>query len=128
MEQFSVFIGVYLCFNGLLARPIVTSFTLKSHTMPEQKKIGRYIVESLLGEGAMGSVFKATDPFIKRIVAIKIVKLDATTNEKERKEFLDRFKQEAEISGHLSRPHIVAIYGTKISKIECFKWIIRSTI
>ena len=78
--------------------------------MPEQKKIGRYIVESLLGEGAMGSVFKATDPFIKRTVAIKIVKLDATTSDEERKEFLERFEQEAEISGHLSHPNIVAIY------------------
>ncbi|MDJ0836981.1 MAG: serine/threonine-protein kinase [Acidobacteriota bacterium] len=78
--------------------------------MTEFKKIGRYVVENLLGEGAMGSVFRAHDPFIKRTVAIKIVKLDASSNEEEAQEFLERFKQEAQISGHLNHPNIVAIY------------------
>jgi len=78
--------------------------------MPELDKIGRYIVEHLLGEGAMGSVFKAQDPFIKRTVAIKIVKLDASANEDEAHEFLERFQLEAQISGHLNHPNIVAVY------------------
>ena len=78
--------------------------------MPDFKNIGRYIVEHLLGEGAMGSVFRAKDPFIKRTVAIKIVKLDASANEEEVGEFLKRFQLEAQISGHLNHPNIVSIY------------------
>ena len=78
--------------------------------MNEIKKIGRYIVRDLLGEGAMGSVFKAEDPFIKRTVAIKIVKLDQARSEADTEEFFERFKQEAQISGHLNHPNIVAIY------------------
>ena len=41
------------------------------------KTIGRYEIKRLLGAGAMGSVYLAEDPRIKRKLAIKVVKLDA---------------------------------------------------
>lgn len=72
--------------------------------------IGRYQVVRLLGEGAMGSVVLAEDPKIKRKVAIKLVKLDAVRSEADRHEFLMRFQREAEVSGLLNHPGIVAIY------------------
>ncbi len=78
--------------------------------MSESKKIGRYLVERLLGEGAMGNVFKATDPYIKRAVAIKTVKLDQSQDEKDIKEFQERFTLEAQISGHLNHPNIVSVF------------------
>lgn len=78
--------------------------------MSENRQIGRYIVQGLLGEGAMGNVFRAQDPLIKRTVAIKTVKLDPSRNEKENQEFYDRFFQEARISGHLHHPNIVSIF------------------
>ncbi|MCB1043939.1 MAG: serine/threonine protein kinase [Acidobacteria bacterium] len=74
------------------------------------KTIGRYVVQSLLGEGAMGSVYKAFDPVIKRVVAIKTIKLDQSRNEIDQKEFVQRFFQEAQISGILNHPNIVSIY------------------
>ncbi len=72
--------------------------------------IGRYLVQRVLGEGAMGSVLLAEDPRIKRKVAIKVVKMDAIRNDKDRVEFLARFEREAEVSGLLNHPGIVAIY------------------
>ncbi len=78
--------------------------------MSENKQIGRYLVQSLLGEGAMGKVYRAEDPLINRTVAIKTVKLDPSRNEEENKEFYDRFYQEARISGHLHHPNIVSIF------------------
>jgi len=78
--------------------------------MSETKKIGRYIVQSLLGEGAMGSVYKALDPVIKRTVAIKTIKLDHSRNQKDANEFYERFMQEAQISGTLNHPNIVSIF------------------
>lgn len=72
--------------------------------------IGRYEVRRLLGAGAMGSVWLAEDPRIKRKVAIKTVKLDALRSEADRHEFMMRFQREAEISGLLNHPGIVAIY------------------
>lgn len=78
--------------------------------MSETKEIGRYIVQSLLGEGAMGSVYKALDPMIKRTVAIKTIKLDHSRNQRDADEFYERFMQEAQISGTLHHPNIVSIF------------------
>ena len=72
--------------------------------------IGRYQVLRLLGSGAMGSVVLAEDPRIKRKVAIKLMKVDAAKSESDRHEFLLRFQREAEVSGLLNHPGIVAIY------------------
>ncbi len=72
--------------------------------------IGRYQVLRLLGSGAMGSVVLADDPRIKRKVAIKVMKLDAVRTEADRHEYLARFQREAEVSGLLNHPGIVAIY------------------
>lgn len=74
------------------------------------KTIGRYQVLRLLGSGAMGSVVLAEDPRIKRKVAIKLMKLDAANTEADRHEYLARFQREAEVSGLLNHPGIVAIY------------------
>ena len=79
-----------------------------SENLPQT--IGRYQVLRLLGGGAMGSVVLAEDPKIKRKVAIKLVKLDSVRNEADRHEFLLRFQREAEVSGVLNHPGIVAIY------------------
>ncbi|MCB1049087.1 MAG: serine/threonine protein kinase [Acidobacteria bacterium] len=74
------------------------------------KTIGRYVVQSLLGEGAMGSVYKAFDPVIRRVVAIKTIKMEQSRTEADQAEFMQRFFQEAQISGILNHPNIVSIY------------------
>jgi tRNA A-37 threonylcarbamoyl transferase component Bud32 len=74
------------------------------------RMIGRYQVLRLLGSGAMGSVVLAEDPRIKRKVAIKLMKLDAVRTEADQQEYLARFQREAEVSGLLNHPGIVAIY------------------
>jgi tRNA A-37 threonylcarbamoyl transferase component Bud32 len=73
-------------------------------------KIGRYEVESLLGEGAMGSVFKARDPIIKRTVAIKTIKMQHFELESEKELFLRRFANEAQVCGKLNHPNIVMLF------------------
>ncbi len=39
----------------------------------EMKKIGKYEIRATIGEGGMGTVYKAFDPFLKRDVAIKVI-------------------------------------------------------
>lgn len=74
---------------------------------PEQ--IGRYRVERVLGRGAMGIVYKAHDPEIDRPVAIKLVRSDLLDGE-EHKDYLARFRREAQAAGRCVHPNIVAIY------------------
>ncbi|BDU76794.1 serine/threonine-protein kinase [Mesoterricola sediminis] len=83
-------------------------------------QIGRYEIKGLLGAGAMGAVYLAEDPRIKRKLAIKVVKLNAIGSEQERKEFLARFQREAEVSGVLNDPGIVTIYDVGDSELGPF--------
>ncbi len=82
--------------------------------------IGRYEIKRLLGSGAMGSVYLAEDPRIKRKVAVKVVKMDAMRSDADRQEFMLRFQREAEISGLLNHPGIVAIYDVGESELGPF--------
>lgn len=70
--------------------------------------LGRYEVIGELGQGAMGVVYKATDPLIDRVVAIKTITLSLA--QEEREEYEARFYQEAKAAGRLSHPNIVTIY------------------
>lgn len=75
--------------------------------MPEiPTTIGRYTVQSTLGYGAMGRVYLAEDPLLKRRLAIKVVRAVG----EERDLALERFKREAEISAQLNHPNVVTIY------------------
>lgn len=70
--------------------------------------LGRYEVIGELGQGAMGVVYKAKDPLIDRVVAIKTINLGLAMDEKE--EYEGRFYQEAKAAGRLNHPNIVTIY------------------
>ncbi len=68
--------------------------------------IGRYQVLELLGQGAMGAVYLAQDPLLKRRLAIKVVK---ETGDQQHGALI-RFQREAEISARLNDPNIITIY------------------
>ena len=70
--------------------------------------LGRYKILSIIGQGAMGVVYKAVDPMIDRTVAIKTVNLNLSRDEIE--EFEARFRQEIKAAGRLNHPNIVTIY------------------
>jgi len=72
--------------------------------------IGRYQITGSLGYGAMGAVYKAFDPLIKRPLAIKTVRLDTPGDSPQHRAFVERFYQEARISGTLSHPGIVTLF------------------
>ena len=68
--------------------------------------IGRYQVKGVIGHGAMGMVYLAEDPLLKRRLAVKVVRAIG----EERDKALERFKREAEISAQLNHPNIVTVY------------------
>ncbi|MBW1679853.1 MAG: CHASE2 domain-containing protein [Deltaproteobacteria bacterium] len=71
--------------------------------------LGRYEVVGELGRGAMGIVYRGTDPKINRTVAIKTVRL-SDFDEEILDEMKSRFFREAESAGLLTHPNIVTIY------------------
>jgi serine/threonine protein kinase len=70
-------------------------------------QFGPYRVESLLGAGGMGAVYRATDTVLGRQVAIKILPVDVAADP----EWVARFRREAQALAALNHPNVGAIYG-----------------
>ena len=72
--------------------------------------VGRYEILEELGQGAMGIVYKAKDPKINRMLAIKTIRFSDEFEADKIREIKERFMREAEIAGKLAHPSIVAVY------------------
>jgi serine/threonine-protein kinase len=81
---------------------------LAVNVQEQTQLLGRYELLSELGQGAMGVVYKARDPVLDRVVAIKTINL--TLPKDELSEYEARFYQEARAAGGLNHPNIVTIY------------------
>ena len=66
----------------------------------------RYTIEALLGQGGMSAVYKANDPNLKRVVAVKLIHSHLATDSK----FILRFEEEATAVAKLRHPNIVQVY------------------
>lgn len=70
--------------------------------------LGRYLIVDRIGQGAMGVVYRARDPIIDRVVALKTI--DPHLSGEALREFNERFFHEAKSAGRLGHPNIVTIY------------------
>src|SRR5579859_2108388 len=70
------------------------------------QKFGDYVIQSLLGKGGMARVYKAVDPNLDRLAAIKVIDPGVADNP----DYTRRFKREAQAIARLSHPNIVSIY------------------
>jgi serine/threonine protein kinase len=73
---------------------------------PKISSIGKYRIIELVGEGAMGVVYRAQDSVLERTVAIKVMNESIARQEDLRKRFL----HEAQAAGSLQHPNVVTIY------------------
>ncbi|MDZ7802852.1 serine/threonine-protein kinase [Thiohalophilus sp.] len=76
----------------------------------QKPMIGRYVIDSELGRGAMGMVYLGHDPKIGRSVAIKTMSLAQEFEGDKLADVKERFFREAETAGRLHHPNIVTIY------------------
>jgi len=76
---------------------------------PEPKRIGRYEIERVLGEGAMGVVYEGRDTRLQRKVAIKTILKSALDSDSAR-EYSTRFAREAQAVARLNHPNIVQVF------------------
>src|SRR5271166_1478545 len=75
-------------------------------TPSKTTKIGKYDVIDIIGRGGMGVVYLAKDPYLDRLVAIKMMNVDVHENT----DFLERFYREAKSTASLQHPNIVTVY------------------
>ena len=88
--------------NGPLEEPVlrVAAALMREGPIAVGSRVGPYEVQSRLGEGGMGTVYKARDTRLGRTVAIKIAHA----------EFTSRFQREARAISSLNHPHICTLY------------------
>jgi len=87
------------------------------HSLPGSVALeGKYVLESRLGEGGMGIVYKAHHKFLKTTRAVKTIKLDLIGNDTS---FVKRFHQEAMAAAAIGHPNIISVldYGLLQEKI-----------
>ena len=79
------------CSEGLRARKVFNNFE----------------VVELIGQGGMGSVFKAYDHTLERMVALKVLRREMSASEEERA----KLEQEARVTASVNHPHVVRVYS-----------------
>src|SRR5437867_2475016 len=75
-------------------------------------RLGPYEVQSAIGAGGMGEVYRARDTRLRRDVAIKILP-EAFAGDPDR---LARFQREAELLAALNHPNVACVYGVEESR------------
>ena len=92
--------------DGSVLRGIVESLTSRV-TLPPGTRLGDYEVQTLLGMGGMGEVYRARDPRLGRDVAIKVLRSPVSNDDPDR---FRRFEREARAAAALSHPNVIAIF------------------
>ena len=81
--------------------------------LPTIGHIGRYALKYRIGEGGLGTVYAAHDPLLSRLIAIKTLNVQLSSEERE--QFNALFLNEARAAGGLSHPHIVTVFDAGVS-------------
>ncbi|MGH3078856.1 MAG: protein kinase domain-containing protein, partial [Gaiellaceae bacterium] len=79
----------------------VTGSELKPGT-----RVSGYRVETLIGRGGMGAVYRAREEGLGRKVALKVIAPELSQDER----FRERFLRESRIAASLDHPHVIPIY------------------
>ena len=77
--------------------------------IPQQQqfaRIGDYVIESQIGSGGMGLIYKAKQISMHRIVALKVLRDNLVSNQK----YLDRFFREVRLLASMEHPNMVRVY------------------
>ena len=80
------------------------------------RRLGKYELHQLLGEGAMGIVWKAYDTVLRRYVALKLL----SASFRKTKDMQERFLREARAAGAIQHANIVTVYDLGESEGQLF--------
>jgi serine/threonine-protein kinase len=100
--------------NGPALRAVLADLRHEPEAQPDNPgpsalpaRVGPYEVEALVGRGGMGRVYRAFDPKLRRVVAIKLLTESLAAEPSAR----NRFKREARVAANIAHEHVVTIHG-----------------
>lgn len=88
-----------------VARPSRTNLTQRTG-----QRLGHFVLQEPLGEGGMGSVYRALDSSLQRYVAVKVLRDGGEGSSGTTSKYTDRLRQEAVSQARLNHPRVVTIY------------------
>ena len=103
--------------SGSGPRPVSGLYMKEAVLQPGDVIGGRYEIQSLLGEGGMGAVYKALDREVERTVALKLIRPELASNPA----ILARFKQELLTAHQVTHKNVIRIYD--LAEAEGVKFI-----
>ncbi len=89
------------------------------HALAPGERVGRYVLEEKLGEGAMGVVYAARDPELDRRVALKMVAAKGRAGEEDLGA-RTRLVNEAQALARLSHPNVVAVHELGLHEDQAY--------
>ncbi len=88
------------------------------------ERMGSYQLESRLGVGGMGEVWRAQHQLLARPAAIKLIRPESLTDDPLRQHvMLTRFEQEAQATAAMQSPHTIDIYDFGIAQSGAFYYV-----
>ncbi len=99
---------------------------MQAVTGPERVVAGRYQLLGWIGQGAMGTVWRAKDLVLTREVAVKEVRLPHEMADHERRVLRERTLREARVSAKLSHPGVVTVYD--VIEADGTAWIVMELV
>ncbi len=92
--------------------------------LAEARKLGCYALESRLGEGGMGEVWRANHCLLARPAAVKFIRPEVVARDPESQgTMLARFEQEAQVTASMSSPHTIQVYDFGIEQGGTFYYV-----
>lgn len=92
--------------------------------LAKAQRMGSYTLETLLGTGGMGEVWRARHQMLARPAAVKLVKPESlATNHHDQQVMLVRFEREAQVTAALQSPHTVQLYDFGIARNGTFYYV-----
>ena len=113
----------YLC--ALIAPLFSHIITGLGREVKKARSMGSYVLDSLIGSGGMGEVWRANHRFLARPAAIKLIKpevLGAMTKE-QRDVLVQRFRREAQAAAMLRSPHTIHLYDFGVTSNGTFYYV-----
>ncbi len=89
---------------------------IPTRVLPPGTSVGRYVVEELIGAGGMGVVYRATDPELKRSVALKLLRGSAQSSDDRQA----RLAREAQLIAQVSHANVVQVYDVGVFENRVF--------
>ncbi|MHC4957004.1 MAG: protein kinase domain-containing protein [Planctomycetota bacterium] len=99
--------ALYTLFGLLVLTAVggIVAFMFFARLRKRVRQLGQYTLESKIGEGGMGSVYRASHTLLRRPTAVKLLKPQAIDNES-----VKRFEREVQLTSTLTHPSTIAIY------------------